>query len=512
MARAVMIQGTGSGVGKSLIAAGLCRIFRDRGINVAPFKAQNMALNSFITIEGGEIGRAQALQARAAGLEPSNDMNPVLLKASGESGSQVIIHGRVHSTMKAREYYAFRERAWAAVTESFDRLSKRHDLIVIEGAGSPAEINLMDVDIVNMSIAKYASSPVLLVGDIDRGGVFASLYGTLMLLGDDSSYIRGFIINKFRGDLSILEPGLDMLKGLTGRPVIGVLPYIHRIGLSEEDGLALSRSSAVDGRKQGKAIKIIVVRLPFISNFTDFDPFGYEPDVELSYSTDPVDILSADIVIVPGTKNTIKDLLFMKESGIAECIVQAASDGIEVIGVCGGYQMLGKKIRDPLKVESPHVEIEGIGLLDVETIFDSVKTTCRVEAEIRRGQEGASQGAWSGLSLLNGYEIHMGRTTGDVRLFKIKRLGNGSAGHGLQYETVLDGSAKGNVWGTYIHGLFENDGFRRMILNRHRIKKGLVQSENGFSYAAMQEKAIDSLAEVLLSRLDMDFIFRTIGL
>ncbi|MCI0469401.1 MAG: cobyric acid synthase, partial [Nitrospirae bacterium] len=267
MNKALMIQGTGSGAGKSLITAALCRIFKDEGVNAAPFKAQNMALNSYITIEGGEIGRAQALQAEAARIEPSVDMNPVLLKASGEMGSQVIIHGKVHSTMKAQEYYSFKKTAWEAVKTSFDRLSKQYDLIIMEGAGSPAEINLIDVDIVNMSAAKYAKAPVILVGDIDTGGVFASLYGTVKLLGESSRRIKGFVINKFRGDIEILRPGLEMIKDRTGKPVIGVLPYIKDIGLPEEDGLALCRGSrfTVHG---SRGIKIVIVRLQYISNFT----------------------------------------------------------------------------------------------------------------------------------------------------------------------------------------------------------------------------------------------------
>lgn len=307
MARALMIQGTGSGAGKSLIVAAFCRIFRDEGLRVAPFKAQNMALNSCITAEGGEIGRAQVLQAEAAGIPPTIDMNPVLLKASGDMGSQVIIQGRAHRHMSAREYYSFRATAWAAVEESYARLSKAFDLIVMEGAGSPAEINLMDVDIVNMAAARLAKAPVLLVGDIDKGGVFASLYGTVKLLGRDGRRIKGFIINKFRGDADILKPGLDMIEQKTGKPVIGVLPYVADLGLPEEDGLALKNGSTSQG---DGSIRIVVVRLKYIANFTDFDPFFCEPDVHLLYSTNPSDIENADMVIVPGSKNTVKDSFF----------------------------------------------------------------------------------------------------------------------------------------------------------------------------------------------------------
>ncbi|MDP2158613.1 MAG: cobyric acid synthase, partial [Nitrospirota bacterium] len=333
MAKSLMILGTGSGAGKSLIAAAFCRMFKHRGMKVAPFKAQNMALNSYITAGGGEIGRAQALQAEAAGVEPTVDMNPVLLKASGEMGSQVILQGRVHSMMKATEYYAFRKEAWNVVKKSYARLSSAYDMIVLEGAGSPAEINLMKVDIVNMAMAKHAKAPALLIGDIDKGGVFASLYGTAKLLGRDSRHIKAFVINKFRGDIEILRPGLDMIRHKTGIPVIGVLPYVHDLGLPEEDGLALYGKSGVRSQKsEVKAIKIVVVRLKYIANFTDFDPLGYEPDVELVYSTNPADIENADMVIIPGTKNTVKDLLLLREQFLDASIGRAFAKGIEVMG------------------------------------------------------------------------------------------------------------------------------------------------------------------------------------
>ncbi|HEY6010991.1 MAG TPA: cobyric acid synthase, partial [Nitrospirota bacterium] len=363
-----MIQGTGSGVGKSLLVAGLCRIFRDQGVNVAPFKGQNMALNSFITKEGGEIGRAQAYQAEAARVEPSVDMNPVLLKATGEAGCQVILNGKVHANMSATEYYAYKDHAWPAVTEAYDRLAKRHELIIIEGAGSPAEINLSNDEIVNMSVARYADAPVLLVGDIDKGGVFASLFGTIALLDGDADYIKAFIINKFRGDLSILKPGLDMIRDRTNRPVLGVIPYLGDLGLHEEDGIPLERIWWKNsGRAEGPKIKIVVVRLRYISNFTDFDPFLYEPDVELIYSLRDADIEHADMVIIPGSKNTVQDLLFLRESGIEASIKRAQAKGIPIVGVCGGYQMLGKRIADPQGIETRQREVAGMGLLDVET-------------------------------------------------------------------------------------------------------------------------------------------------
>ncbi|MCL4491435.1 MAG: cobyric acid synthase [Nitrospirae bacterium] len=506
MTKALMIQGTGSGAGKSLVTAAFCRIFRDMGINVAPFKSQNMALNSFITIEGGEIGRAQALQAEAARVEPTVDMNPILLKVSGETGSQVIIHGKVHDTMRAQEYYAYRKEAWKAVKASYRRLSRKHDLIVIEGAGSPAEINLMDVDIVNMAVAKHAQAPVILIGDIDKGGVFASLYGTIKLLGRDSRYIKAFIINKFRGDIAILRPGLDMIGHKTGRPVIGVLPYVHDIGLPEEDGLALYKNprfktQAPPGKSKPGAIKIVVARLKYISNFTDFDPFICEPDVELLYSSNPADIENADIVIIPGSKNTVKDLMSLREQGLDESIKRAYAKGIQIIGVCGGYQMLGKKLFDPNCVESSCKDIDGIGLLNVETTFERTKTTCRVEAEMTQGKSGTE-------APLKGYEIHMGETRGDTGLFRVKRTDDP---HHVSSGT-LDGSRNRNCWGTYIHGLFDNDLFRRDVLNNIREQKGLRSIDSSCSYSDLKEKALDNLARMVRENVDMDFVKREVKL
>jgi adenosylcobyric acid synthase len=518
MAKALMIQGTGSGAGKSLIAAAFCRIFRDMGLKVAPFKAQNMALNSYITVEGGEIGRAQALQAEAAGAEPSVDMNPVLLKASGEIGSQVVIQGRVHSTMKARQYYAFRKEAWEAVRTSYARLSRKYDVIVLEGAGSPAEINLMDVDIVNMAMARHAKAPVLLVGDIDKGGVFASLYGTIKLLGRDKRYIKAFVINKFRGDAGILRPGLDMIREKTGVPVAGVLPYIHDLGLPEEDGMALYNKSyvgAYGNTPMQKTLRIVVVRLQYISNFTDFDPFYHEPDVEIIYSAHPSDIENADLVVIPGTKNTVRDLLFLRERGLDASVKNACRKGIMIMGMCGGYQMLGGKIFDPYGVESGHPEIEGIGLLDIETTFGKEKRTCRVEAEIAgpgEGRSGIDRKKTGSDSILKGYEIHMGESTGDIGLFRLKRLGPDPE-HGTRDPgAVFDGSQKGNCWGTYLHGIFDNDHFRRDLLNELRARKGLAPLESSCSYADIRDKAIDRLADVVRTNVDMDFIKGMLGL
>ncbi len=520
MAKALMVQGTGSGAGKSLITAALCRIFRDTGLRVAPFKGQNMALNSYITLEGGEIGRAQALQAEASGIEPTVDMNPVLLKVSEETGSQVIIQGKVLCTMKAREYYASRERAWNAVRESYDRLSQKYELIIMEGAGSPAEINLMKSDIVNMSAAKYAKAPVILIGDIDKGGVFASLYGTMKLLGRDSRHIKGFLINKFRGDLGILRPGLDMIRQKTGKPVIGVLPYVTDISLPEEDGLALQKYQSAIRREHSKGtIRIVVVGLRYISNFTDFDPLACEPDVEVIFSRNHSDIENADLVIVPGTKNTVKDLLMLREMELDESIKRANAKGVQVMGMCGGFQMLGRRIMDPHGVESSRKEIEGIGLLDIETVFHQTKTTCRVEAELgdssllvnhsMRDKFSGYQKSAINHEPLKGYEIHMGTSSGNIGLFRVRRLLR--AGGRVQHETPIpDGSRNGNCWGTYLHGIFENDAFG--ILDHIRTQKGLDPLKSNVNYAEVKEAAIDRLACVVRDNIDMDFVRRTAGL
>lgn len=510
MAKALMIQGTGSGAGKSVIVAGLCRIFRDMGIKVAPFKGQNMALNSFITKEGGEIGRAQAFQAEAAGIEPCNDINPVLLKASSDSGCQVILNGKVHANMRADEYYGIKEKAWASVTAAYDRLSAEYDLIVIEGAGSPAEINLREEEIVNMSVARYADAPVILVGDIDKGGVFASFYGTVELLKDsvngmgrseknDADFIKAFIVNKFRGDVEILRPGLELIEDKTGIPVIGVLDYQGDLGLHEEDAIPIERIIPRYINNHLKPLKIVVLGLRYISNFTDFDPFMYENDVELKYSLDEADIRSADLIIIPGSKNTVSDLLLLREHGIEGSVKSAVDRGCLLVGICGGYQMLGRKILDHFAVESGSKEIDAMGLLDTVTTFDRTKTTCQVEAQHTAGFKD-----W-GLEVsekLKGYEIHMGNTTGDIGLFELKRFDNS--------ELISDGSIKGNVWGTYMHGIFDNDDFRTALLNSIRKKKGLSPCEEGINYMEKKEKAIDRWAGIMKKSLDIPFLLRQV--
>lgn len=484
--KAFMVQGTCSGAGKSLLVAGLARILADEGIRVAPFKSQNMALNSFITAEGAEIGRAQALQAEAARVEPTSDMNPILLKATGESGCQVIIGGKAHSNMTAKQYYTFRDEAWKHVEAAYARLSSKYDLILIEGAGSPAEINLRQEEIVNMRVARHARCPVLLVGDIERGGVFASFYGTVGLLDGDAEYIKGFVINKFRGDKDILTPGLDFVRKRTGIPVVGVVPYINGVGLDEEDGLSLSN---IGYSLVGQGLRVVAVRLNRISNFTDLAPFRYEPDVELTISNNRSDIENADLLVIPGSKNTVSDLAALSEIGVARSIKRAAAKGIPVVGLCGGYQMLGRRISDPLGVEGPEGETEGLGLLDIETELQGEKVTLQTIAETSLFGCGDK---------LRGYEIHMGRTAGDTGLFRFRRLATG--------EVVGDGSMKGNVWGTYLHGIFDNDGFRAAVLNEIRNKKGMPLPEEPVEYSKIREQNMDRWAACLREHIDMDFV------
>ncbi|HIJ59679.1 MAG TPA: cobyric acid synthase [Nitrospirae bacterium] len=504
MSKALMIQGTGSGVGKSIIVMALCRIFAGRNIKVSPFKAQNMALNSFITKEGGEIGRAQALQAEAAAIEPSVHMNPILLKASGENGSQVILQGKVHSNMSAKSYYKFRDTAWEIVKDSYNKLKNKYDLIILEGAGSPAEINLIDVDIVNMKMARHAKSPVLLVGDIDRGGVFASLYGTFKLVGSDKKRIKGFIINKFRGDLDILKSGLDMIDQMTERKVIGVLPFIDNFSLPEEDGLSLKREGKKFFKDRDK-IKIVVIALKYIANFTDFDPFIYEPDVELIYSLNSDDIENAHLIIIPGSKNTVKDLLYIRKLGVEDSIIRAFNKGISIIGICGGYQMLGQVIKDPYLIESNQKEIDALGLLEIETVFKDQKTTCQLKAEISDIKAIDEITYNYAPSSLRGYEIHMGESYGDIGIFQINR-------YGKERELIKDGSINKNCWGTYIHGLFENDDFRRSLLNKIRTKRGFEPISERINYKLIKDDKINKIASVVESNLQMSYLEELVNL
>ncbi len=497
-----MVQGTASHVGKSVLAAALCRIFRDMGLKCAPFKAQNMALNSFVTADGSEIGRAQAFQAEAAGVEPSADMNPVLLKPAGDSVAQVVIHGRVFGTMSAVEYHSFKKEAARYVMESYERLASMCDVVVLEGAGSPAEVNLREGDIANMGVAEMVGSPVLLVGDIDRGGVFASIVGTMELLAPaERERVRGFIINKFRGDIALLRPGLDFLREKTSRPVLGVVPYLDGVSLPDEDGVALQHSARAP-RGDGD-VRIAVIKLPRISNFTDFDPFRSSPGVSLEFIDDVQGLSGADLVVIPGTKNTLSDLGWLRERGFAEALCAFAQKGGMVAGVCGGFQMLGASVSDPNGVEGGLREARGLGLLDARTVLLEKKSTYQVSASVCAfGPSGAGEPVD-----VEGYEIHMGSTTGAAEPFaRISRR------NGVEAD-VADGGRQGNVWGTYIHGIFDNDEFRASLLDTLRRAKGCGRDASpAESFGARREASIEALAAHVKGSLDIEAVLRIAGL
>lgn len=500
-----MVQGTTSDAGKSLLVAALCRIFNDKGFKVAPFKSQNMALNSFATEEGHEIGRAQALQAAAARIKPTVHMNPILLKPTDSSRAQVILRGEVYKNLSAREYHFEKTELIHKVEESLDTLRNEYDLVVIEGAGSPAEINLKKEDIANMRIAKMAQAPVLLVGDIDRGGVFAQLVGTLELLDEDErDLVKGLVINKFRGDASLLDSGIEFLEQRTGKKVLGIVPYMRDLKLDSEDSLALDNvNKAVSN---GSAVDIAVIRLPHISNFTDIDTFAYEPGVNLRYVVPGEPIGETDLIIVPGTKNTMGDMQVLHEKGTVAEIKKSRGKGTAVIGICGGYQMLGVRIEDEHGIESDERVVDGIGLLDCVTSINPAKVTVQVEAEVLGG--GAILAPVAG-SNVTGYEIHMGETrlNGDTReAFRIRK-------RGAMSEDVSDGcvSADGMVFGTYIHGIFDNGKLRKALLDYFKSKKGLAQDSLGIDHDVFRQTQIDLLVKTVSQSIDIDYISEILG-
>ncbi|MDO8749065.1 MAG: cobyric acid synthase [Candidatus Omnitrophota bacterium] len=490
-AKTLMVWGTASGVGKSVLVSALCRIFLRRGLRVCPFKAQNMSLNSYVTLDGGEIARAQVVQAQAARLEPDVDMNPVLLKPSSNAMAQVILRGRPIGKYSALQYKNLKARIWGAVTDSLDRLRKDYDLVIMEGAGSPAEINLSSHDIANLKIADYAQSPVLLAGDIDKGGVFASLYGTLALLPERSRRrIQGLIINKFRGDKRLLKSGLEYIKKVTGKKVCGVIPYFKDILIPEEDSANIENKK----NKTGHPLKIAVLKLPHISNFTDFDSLAYESDVDLSYAQGKKDLEDADMLIIPGSKNTLGDTRYLHNSGLTQVIKQSHQQGALIFGVCGGFQMLGVKIVDPLGVESDLREIRGIGLLKVETSFGKEKILRRVKGRMLRKN-----------IRVRGYEIHHGltnRLNGQKALFEVTDISGKSYNDGAV-------SNDGRVYGSYLHGVFDQPGFRNLILNKLRMKKGLPLKAraSGINLDAEFEK----LADLVENNMDMKELERIIN-
>lgn len=524
MAKAIMVQGTMSNSGKSFLAAALCRIFKQDGYKVAPFKSQNMALNSYITKDGLEIGRAQAMQAEAAGIPPTVEMNPILLKPTSHMGSQVIVNGEVFGNLKAMDYYHRQREFIPAVKQAWDRLDAEYDIIVLEGAGSPAEINLREHDIVNMGMAKIAKAPVLLVGDIDRGGVFASLYGTVGLLEpDEQAMIKGLIINKFRGDKKILEPGLRMIEEKLNIPVLGVIP-MESIDLDEEDSLCsrLVTGSGVSKEVLAEGLDIVVIRLPHISNFTDFHVLEQMPGVFLRYVNRPSQLGTPDLVILPGTKNTMADLKWLRESGLESGILRLVAVQIPLLGICGGYQMLGRSVSDPDYAEGGG-EIRGMGLLDVETIFAEQKTRTRISGKMIPSDMFANESMLE----VTGYEIHMGMTrpvlhkqegceaVGEVVDEMAGNMNGEMVGgiNGKPVITLADGRmdgmerADGLLFGSYLHGLFDNAELTNALLLRLAEKKGIKLSNPAGNWADYKETQYEKLADLVRRSLDMNAVY-----
>jgi adenosylcobyric acid synthase len=496
----LMVQGTASGVGKSLLATAFCRIFARAGYRVAPFKSQNMALNAAVTLEGGEIGRAQAAQAAAAGIEPTVDMNPILLKPEPGYRSQVVVRGRAVTSVTWREYQRMQAELLPIVAESLARLRQAWDLVIIEGAGSPAEINLRDSDIVNMTIARMADAPVLLVGDIDRGGVFAALLGTLSLLDlDDRARVGGLIVNRFRGDATVLTPGLSELSARAGVPVLGVVPYLDARLIPSEDSLDLDERSRWGAPG---ALDVAVVRLPLISNFDDFEPLAGEPGVHVRFVRDADEIRGADVIVLPGSKGTVADLDWLFATGLAQSIRRAAADGQPIVGVCGGYQILGEAVHDPDHVESDVRSTRGLGLLPVVTTFEPSKTTVRVRARVAE-----TSGPFAGAagSEVVAYEIHAGRTSASSPTpFTIVERGNRAA-----HDADGAVSAGGNVVGTYLHGLFANDSLRGAFLRSLAARKGIATDPRWGTPAGDR---YEHLADAVARAVDLGALAKLVGL
>ncbi len=505
--KAIMFLGTGSDVGKSVLAAAFCRLFKREGLRAAPFKAQNMALNSFITPEGGEMGRAQVVQAEAAGINPHVDMNPILLKPTSKMGSQVIVLGKSIGNFSAKEYYEYKQELIPVVRAAFERLSSRNDIIVMEGAGSAVELNLKKHDLVNMAMAEVADAKCILVGDIDRGGIFAALLGSLALLEPrERERVIGFIVNKFRGDPELFADGTGILESRSGLPVFGVVPYFENIAIPEEDSVALGRRMRRPGESSAAGkIRLGVVRLPFISNYTDFDCFEQDARVDLVYFDSPADVFTFDAVIIPGSKNTIEDLDRLRKNGLADAIVAFYKSGGTVVGLCGGYQMMGSVVRDPHGMESALDTIPGLGILDMETEMYPEKVTSQVEAE-----PASDSGVFADCGAIAGYEIHMGRSTSlgaVLPLFRIVR----SDGKAADLEDGLI-QPDGRAWGTYIHGVFDNDALRDRFLKitACRCGKSLGAVSETFTYRLWKEEQYDLLADLIRESVDVDRVLQTI--
>ena len=500
MGKKIMLQGTASNVGKSIITTGLCRIFKQDGYNVIPFKSQNMALNSFITKEGLEMGRAQVSQAEACGIDPIADMNPILLKPNGNNKSQVIVRGKVVGDMSSKEYHEYKLQLTEVLGDIFEEFEEKYDVVVMEGAGSCAEINLMERDISNMGMAEIADAPVIIIGDIDRGGVFASLAGTMLLLPDEyKKRVKGVIINKFRGRKELLDSGIKMLEDIIKVPVLGVLPYTD-IKIEEEDSVTTRFKQKVN---KGN-IHIEVVRTPHMSNFTDFNIFETQEDVSLRYVDFGESFGDPDIVIIPGTKSTIDDLMFLRKNGLENQIKELHRRGKLIIGICGGYQMLGKVLKDPYHVENDLEEVEGIGLLDVETTFEMEKTTTQVKAILDENFHGYLENL-SGKEV-SGYEIHMGitkRNENSNNFVTVKQ----KLEQKVNYQ-VGSVNKECNVCGTYLHGIFDDIDFTRTILNNIRKMKNLEPIESNVkSFKEFKNQQYDKLADYLREHLDMEKIY-----
>ena len=485
----LMIQGTSSDAGKSAIATAFCRIFAQDGYKTAPFKSQNMALNSYVTLDGKEIGRAQGVQAEAAGIVATTDMNPILIKPTRDAESQIVVNGEPYANMKALAYRSdFFDEGLRIIQESYQRLADSYERIVIEGAGSPAEVNLNDRELVNMRVARLTNAPVILVADIERGGVFASLVGTLQLLEpEDHKRVIGVIINRFRGDLSLLQPGLDWFESYTGVPVLGVVPFIPDLWIDAEDSLILHR---YQGRQEtAKELDIAVIRYPRIANFTDLDPFFVEPDCRVRYVSRPEELGETDLIVLPGSKNTLEDLQFLRETGLAGRILQLHREqACMLIGICGGYQMLGEWIHDPAGVESPLQSLEGLGLIPMVTTLEQRKTTVLSRGTAR----------FSGKKIeLEGYEIHMGRSVFEQNDTAFIQLENGTDGYCDAQEKRI---------GTYFHGLFHNDEFRTLLLNKLRMEKGLAPIHERPSFVALREQGYNLLADTVRRHVRLDAI------
>ena len=490
----LMIVGTSSGAGKSLFVTALCRIFYKDKYKVSPFKSQNMALNSYITKDGKEMGRAQVVQAEASGLEPDVNMNPILLKPSTMNKIQIIVCGKSIGNMSGVEYNQYKKNLISVLKETYSKIENENDIVVIEGAGSPAEINIKEEDISNFAMARIADAPVILVADIDRGGVFASIYGTIMLLKEeDRKRIKGIVINKFRGNKEVLKSGFEIIENLTGVKTLGVIPYTN-IDIEDEDSLS-EKYKSFKLNKNSNKIKISVIKLKHISNVTDIDALSIYDDVEIQFITERSQIGNEDLIIIPGSKNTIDDLKYLKESGIAEEIIKRARTETIIFGICGGFQILGNKVKDPYHIEGDIEELNGLGLLDLETIMENEKTLVQY-----KGKLSVNNGILKTLNNfeIKGYEIHQGITQGNEK--------------NLTTDNRTIFVNRDNIIATYLHGIFDNKDFTDVLLNEIRRRKGLEEVNNNISYEEYKLKEFDKLEKLVRENVDIDEIYKIIGL